>query len=205
MATDLDNFGEEFKHLNIKHYISTDIIKENNIECSVCLEFNWGIKLPNCNHFICPNCYDKIHNGFISDNFYNTNPYPKPPEIPKEPIYPYLNSIENLKIYNKISKHDFRLKNWFIEIKEWFIEQQQDLYECYKCNDDEYINNSMKTWFETDELIQKYENSLILYDIEQKKYIDDYLLYEKQMDNYKIKKNIERMNNCSKKCPLCRK
>ena len=195
METNLDKEIEKFNDLNIENCFE-DFIKEDNIECCVCLEFNWGVKLPNCNHFICPKCYHKIYNGFISNKFYDNNPYPTSPQIPKVSIYPYLNSDENLEIYTKIAKD--------CDLKEWFVEQQQDLYECYKYNNYEFANINIKIWFDTNEHLKKYEDNLLLYSIELKKYQSDYILYETQIKNYEIKKQIERRKNCKMKCPLCR-
>ena len=42
-------FGEEEALENM----TIGMIKQDNIECCVCLNFNWGVKLPNCSHFIC--------------------------------------------------------------------------------------------------------------------------------------------------------
>jgi hypothetical protein len=39
----------------------------------------------------------------------------------------------------------------------------------------------MKKWFDTDEYIKIYEDSLLLYNIEVKKYQDNYILYETQI------------------------
>jgi len=192
----IDKDIEEFIYLNIEHYLPEDIIKEDNIECCVCLEFYWGVKLPNCNHFICPKCYLKMYDGFISDDFYKNNPYPNHPKMPKVPMYPYLIPDENLKIYTKISKES--------DLKEWFVEQQEDLYECYKYHNYEFANSNMKIWFDTNELIKKYEDSLLIYNIELLKYQDDNVLYKTQIKNYEMKKQIEKRNNCKMKCPLCR-
>ena len=41
--------------------ITFGMVKQDNIECCVCLNCHWGVRLPNCNHFICPKCYYKIY------------------------------------------------------------------------------------------------------------------------------------------------
>ena len=75
------------------------------------------IKLPNCNHFICPKCYYKLFNGYISDGFYSKNSEPKYPE---KPIYPYQNKDKNKNIFYSITEDDTYL--------EWFIDENEDLY-----------------------------------------------------------------------------
>ena len=30
-----------------------NMVREDDIECCVCYENHWGVKLPNCDHFIC--------------------------------------------------------------------------------------------------------------------------------------------------------
>lgn len=186
---------ESLIYLNIEDYFD-DFIKEDNIECCVCLESDWGVKLPKCNHFICPKCYYKLYYGFISDDFYKNNPYPNYPKMPEKPLYPYLNPDENLQIYLKLSNND--------DLKEWFIEQQEDLYECYKSNNVEIANINMKEWFDTNEIIKKHEDNILSYNVEFKKYQDNYVLYQKQLKNYEIRKIKEKINNCKSTCPLCR-
>lgn len=169
-------------------FIGEDMIKEDSIECCVCFELNYGVQLPNCNHFICSKCYFKIYYGYIDDTFYKNNSYPK---YIKMPIYPYLNTNENLEIYNKLTNDDF--------FKEWFIDENEDLYQCVKNNDDAVydISDKVKEWFITNESIKKYENDLIQYKIN----IDK---FDKDMETYQLLKKEHKQKNIKKKCPLCR-
>ena len=38
-------------------YITETMEKKDNIDCCVCLEHRWGVKLPSCNHYLCRKCY----------------------------------------------------------------------------------------------------------------------------------------------------
>lgn len=87
------------------------MVKQDNIECCVCLNYHWGVKLPNCNHFICPKCYYKLFNGYISEEFYRKNSKPKYPE---KPAYPYKNKDKNKEIFYSITRDDTYLE-WFID------------------------------------------------------------------------------------------
>lgn len=178
---------EIFKILNISEFVS-DMVKEDNIECCVCLNFDWGVKLPKCNHFICPICYYKLYYGYVGDDFYNNNPNPI---SPKKPDYPYINTNQNSEIYNNLTDDD--------SYKDWFINENEDLYNCVKINSEfvNNINNNIKKWFEKNELIIKYEIDLIEYELNSKKYNDEIDIY-----NNLIKK--EKNNNIKKICPLCR-
>ena len=89
------------------------MVKEDNIECCVCLEFNWGVKLPNCH-------------GYVEDYFYMNNPKPICIEEINEPTYPYQNNTQNLELYNNLTRED--------TYKEWFINHNKELYECIKNN-----------------------------------------------------------------------
>ena len=59
---------EEFVELQI---LSPEQAEQG--ECCVCLNFHWGVKLPNCSHYICPKCYYRIYNGYISCDFHSEN------------------------------------------------------------------------------------------------------------------------------------
>lgn len=166
---------------------------KQNIECCVCFEFCEGVKLPNCNHFICTICYYKIYNGFISDKFYNNNPIPKSP--PKKPKYPYLNNRQNLEIHNGLTQYDTDMK--------WFTDENEDLYNCVKTNS-EYVNEvdiNIKKWFENNDLITKYENDLLQYELQ---YEINYKKYSDEMDIYLSLWEQEREHNIKNSCPLCR-
>jgi hypothetical protein len=168
--------------------ITIGLIKEDNIECCVCLDNHWGVKLPNCNHFICPKCYYKIYNGYISSKFSYKNPKPK---CPREPIYPYKNQDKNKEIFYSITNNETYL--------EWFVDENQDLYNSVKLNT-EFVDNldvNLKKWFQNNQDIKKYEEDLIKYknDLEQF-YID--------IDKYNEIYEEEKEYTSQKICPLCR-
>jgi uncharacterized UPF0160 family protein len=179
---------EDFEIEIISEIVSEDMVKEDNIECCVCMEFHWGVKLPNCNHFICPKCYYKLYYGYVSDIFYTNNPIPIYPE---KPIYPYVNISQNLEIYNNLIEDDIYM--------DWFINDNKDLYNCIKVKSEfvDNINNNLLQWFENNELIVKYENDLIQYELNYKK-------YSNEMDIYSVLLEEEKENNIKNRCPLCR-
>ena len=187
-TNNLDKYFEEFEINNISEIISEDMIKEDNIECCVCMDFHYGVKLPNCNHFTCPKCYYKMYYGYISNKFYTNNPRPKHPE---KPIYPYINATQNLEIYNTFTDDD--------NYKEWFINENEDLYNSIKINSDfvDDINNDIKQWFLKNEVIIKYKNDLLQYELNYKKYNDEIKIYYNLIEE-------ERENNVKNRCPLCR-
>ncbi len=177
-------FGEDEALDNI----TIDLIKEDNIECCVCLNNSWGVKLPNCNHFICPKCYYKIYYGYISDNFHINNPKPI---YPVNPVYPYLDKETNKEIYYNIINDDKYL--------EWFMYDNQDLYNSVKINS-EYVNSmdiKLKKWFENNKNIENYENNLIQYNKDLEQYYIDIEKYDELYDE-------EKEDNSQKICPLCR-
>ena len=177
-------FGEDKALENI----TIGLIKEDNIECCVCLNNSWGVKLHNCNHFICPKCYYKIYNGYVTSNFHSENPKPKYPE---RPIYPYQNEDKNKEIFYSITEDNTYL--------EWFINENEDLYNSVKLNS-EFVDNldvKLKKWFENNEIIEKYENDLIQY----KKDVEQYYI---DMEEYDELYSQEKEDNSQKLCPLCR-
>jgi hypothetical protein len=178
--------------------VSQNMIKQDNIECCICLEFDWGVKLPNCSHYICSECYFKLyHYGYVEDTYYIYNQKPIQPKSPVYPIYPYINVDENIKIYNELTDDD--------TFQEWFINNNEDFYNCIKLNefvDDVDIN--IKLWFVTNEKIKNYNNDLIQYNIEYEKYYIDCEKYRIDNKKYELLLEIERKNNCIRKCPLCR-
>lgn len=177
-------FGEDKALENI----TIGLIKEDNIECCVCLNNSWGVKLPNCNHFICPKCYYKIYNGYVTSNFHSENHEPKCPE---RPIYPYKNEDKNKEIFYSITEDNTYL--------EWFINENEDLYNSVKLNT-EFVDNldvKLKKWFENNEIIEKYENDLIQY----KKDVEQYYI---DMEEYDELYSQEKEDNSQKLCPLCR-
>ena len=170
---------------------------ENEVECCICLEIEFGVKLPNCNHFVCPKCYYKLYYGYLSDAFYSNNPCPI---APQKPIYPYLNVIANLEIFHNLINKDTVKddKDWFVTEKDWFISENEDLYNCVKkseCVD--YVDMNVKKWFENNAQLAQYENDVLQYDLDNIKYSNQQLIYSEL-----CKEEIE--NNMQNKCPMCR-
>ena len=187
----MDDHTKSLEDLEIKimsKIVSEDMVKEDNIECCVCMEFNWGVKLPNCNHFICPICYYKMYYGYISHTFYHNNPRPIYPE---KPSYPYTITRQNSEIYDTLTNDD--------TYKKWFINENEDLYNCIKLKSEfvDDIINTILQWFQNNELITKYENDLIQYEINYKKYCDELDIYSNLLEE-------EKENNIKNFCPLCR-
>ena len=181
-------FGEDEALDNI----TIGMVKEDNIECCVCLNYHWGVKLPNCNHFICPKCYYKLFNGYISEDFYSKNIEPKHPE---KPIYPYQNKDKNKEIFYSITQDDTYL--------EWFLDDDQDLYNSVKLNTEfvEDLDIHLKYWFENNEIIKQWENNFIQYEKDLKKYNID---IEEYNELYAKLYAEEKENNSQRRCPLCR-
>lgn len=177
-------------------FISESMEKKDNIECCVCLEFDWGVKLPNCHHFICPICYYRMYYGYVDDNFCIQNE-PVRPNVPINPEYPYKNIAKNLEIFTTLTNND--------TFKEWFINENEDLYECIKQNEFvEELDISIKVFFTTDENIKKYENQLIQNKNELIKNKMIYKKYDKDYAYYRILLEKEKNKNIHKNCPLCR-
>ncbi len=174
---------------NALEMVTEGMIKKDDIECCVCLNIQRGVKLPNCDHYLCIKCYYKIYNGFISEKFKYNNPKPK--LLTKNLDYPYKNVNENEEIFNNITNDKTFL--------EWFINENEDLYNSIKMNSEfvEDVNNEIKIWFEKNENIKKYENDLI-------KYNDDNIKYDKDLNDYNILYDDEKEYNSQKICPLCR-
>jgi hypothetical protein len=177
-------FGEDEALDNI----TIGLIKKDNIECCVCLNNSWGVKLPNCNHFICPKCYYKIYHGYISSDFHYENLEPKCPE---KPIYPYLNKDKNMEIFYSITKDNTYL--------EWFIDENEDLYNSVKFNTEfvDKLDVKIKKWFENNELIEKYENDLLQYKNDDEQFNID-------IEEYNELYAQEKECKSQKICPLCR-
>lgn len=168
--------------------ITTGMVKQDNIECCICLNNHWGVKLPNCNHFVCPKCYYKLFNGFISEHFNSKNSEPKCPE---KPIYPYQNKHKNKQIFYSITNDDAYL--------EWFVDENEDLYNALKLNS-EFVENldiHLKNWFENDEIINQWENDLMQYG----KVLEQYNI---DIEEYNELYHEEKKCNAQRKCPLCR-
>lgn len=167
--------------------VTEDMIKQDNIECCVCMDFQWGVKLPNCNHFICSKCYYKMYYGYIKDRFYTNNPRPIYLE---KPTYPYINKNQNLEIYNTLTDDE--------TYKDWFVNDNEDLYNSIKINSEfvDQLDSNIKRWFEN-ELVTKYENDLLQYELSYKKYSDETVVYLDLLEE-------ERENNIKDICPLCR-
>ena len=166
----------------------------NAVECCICLEIEFGVKLPNCNHSCCPKCYYKLYYGYLSDVFYSNHPCPIAPE---KPIYPYLNAIANLEIFNNLINTDVE-KDWFTTEKDWFISENEDLYNCVKKSEYvDYLDMNVKKWFENNAQLAQYENAVLQYELDSIKYSDEHIIYSELREE-----EIE--NNIQNKCPLCR-
>lgn len=170
---------------------------ENEVECCICLEIEFGVKLPNCNHSVCPTCYYKLYYGYLSDEFYSNNPCPI---APQKPIYPYLNVIENLEIFHNLINKDkvkelcITDKDWFITEKDWFISENEDLYNCVKKSEwVDYVDMNVKEWFENNVQLAQYEIDVLQYELDNIKYS----IYSELCEE-------ERENNIQNKCPMCR-
>ena len=201
---------EELKEETNIEYETSDMVREDAIECPICFETRWGVRLPNCLHFICAKCYYTIYKGFVSEKFKQGCPEPVEPEAPpyrQIPEYPYTYNKEELEvIFN-----NFKIKSDF---REWFISENKDLYISLKRNTVyvENIENVIKEWFCNDEKINLYNKSI-------KSYKDNKKEYDKLWSNYRIQydkylKELEEYNefleyeeeyNSKKCCPLCRK
>lgn len=168
--------------------ITIGLIKEDDIECCVCLDNHWGVKLLNCNHFICPKCYYKIYNGYISSKFLDKNPEPKCPENPN---YPYENKDKNKEIFYSITNNETYL--------EWFVDENQDLYNSVKLNT-KFVDNldvNLKKWFQDNQDIKKYEEDLIKYKNDLEQFYIDIKKYNEMYEE-------EKEYTSQKICPLCR-
>jgi len=190
---------EEFEINILSEMYSENMVKEDNIECCVCLENNWGVKLPNCLHFICPKCYYKIyHYSYLSDGFKEHHQKPLPPKI-NPPTYPYKDKSEKLElIYDELINED--------TYKNWFVNENEDFYNCVKENnyvDD--LDDKIKLWFYTDTQIKKYENEIKKYELDYKEYLINCEIFNIDMEKYIEEEEYERFKNCKKSCPLCRK
>jgi hypothetical protein len=75
----------------------------------------------------------------------------------------------------------------------------EDLYNCIKVKTEfvDNINNNLLQWFENNELIIKYENDLLQYELNYKK-------YSNEINIYSVLLKEEKENNIKNKCPLCR-
>jgi hypothetical protein len=164
-----------------------DMLKQDNIECPVCLSYGIGVKLPKCQHYICTKCYYVIYEyGYLGDEFLEHHNLPIEPTRPK---YPYVNKPELLEdIYS-----NFQLNGKF---KELFIEDNKDLYECFKMG--HYKDKVIEEWINTNELIKQYE-------LDKQKYKKNMKTYTKQTENYIELKKQDLKSNTSPVCPLCRR
>jgi hypothetical protein len=176
-----------------------DAIKNEDVECCVCLISRRGMQLSNCEHFVCSRCHYKMQHGFISEEFYNT--HRRPFCGPEKPEYPYKDACENTEIYKTLADGE-----WY---KDWFVNNNEDLYNCIK-QEEEFIKyipydkhknniqslNNIKQWFETNEKMQQYETELV-------KFYNEYKLFEEKNNLYEKLCQEEMKNNCIKTCPLC--
>ncbi len=191
-------------------YVTETMEKKDNIDCCVCLEHRWGVKLPNCDHYLCRKCYFIIfYEGPMIDynEIENYNKPVKPPQPTpiKPPIYPYTKN-ELREIYSQLTDD--------IDNIEWFVNENKDLYICIMEN--EYVSeikDSVKNWFVNDERMVKYNNDLdewkqlfAKYKIEYNNYLesDEYKIYCEELEE--LERYIEdcKQESINPVCPLCR-
>jgi hypothetical protein len=195
---------EEF---NIE-YETSDMVRKDSIDCPICFETRWGVRLPNCQHYICSVCYYNIYKGFISEKFKQEHPEPIEPEAPPNrqiPEYPYSES-ELILIFN-----NFRIQT---EFELWFINSNEDLYNSIKKNS-EYVDDLddvIREWFQNNEKIINYEKSIKSYKDSKKEYDklwsnyhEEYNKYKKELEEYNQLLEYEKEYNTKQSCPLCRK
>jgi hypothetical protein len=201
---------EELKEETDIEYETSDMVREDAIECPVCLETRWGVRLPNCSHFICAKCYYTIYKGFIPEKFKQCCLQPIEPEAPPNrriPEYPYTYNKEELEsIFDSFEiKSDFR---------GWFINENKDLYISIKRNTEyvEDVENVIKEWFKNDKKIKLYKQSIKSYKDSKEEYdklwsnyCKEYDKYLKELEEYNEYLEYEEEWNSKKKCPLCRK
>lgn len=202
---------EKVKEEIIIDYETSDMIREDAIECPVCFDTRWGVRLPNCSHFICSRCYYTIYKGFMPEKFKQGRLEPIEPEQPKYtsiPEYPY--SYCNKKVLKDIFD-SFGINDDF---KEWFVNENKDLYISIKKNTVyvEDIDDVIKEWFQNDEKINLYKNMMKIYKDSKKEYDKlwrnyhiEYEKYLKELEEYNEFLEYEKEMNIKKRCPLCRK
>jgi hypothetical protein len=110
----------------IKHTGKGILDTKENIECPICLECSKGISQPNCNHYICINCFKRCYYGDVSDcpQF----PYP---EVEDE----YYEDQENSKwadSYPLIKLYDEAYDIWYYNHFEKY-EKEDYLRKCPLC------------------------------------------------------------------------
>jgi hypothetical protein len=194
----MTNLFEDYEIAYMSELYTEDMIKKDDIECCVCYENHWGVKLPNCDHFICPKCYYKIyHHGYLSSEFINENSKPVGPERPKEPLYPFI--PENLEvIYNELTNND--------KYESWFILSNEELYDHIVFNDyKSKIDRNIINWFQTNNELKIYEEDKNKYKLAYKEYQTNHDIFCEEIEEYRCREEEERQQNCSKLCPLCRR
>ena len=184
-------------------YYTDCMIKQDNIECPICLDNFWGVKLPNCQHYICGSCYYKIYNGFLSQQFIENIQKPIRPKILTDINYPYnIKEIGKKKleeIYDNLSSDE--------TYKNWFIEDNEELYSAIKLNSEyvEELQENVKNWFLDNKKIKEYDDNFQKYFIEQKENNELWVKYLEEYSVYEEKKRHELLKNSSMRCPFCRK
>jgi len=201
---------EKLKEETNIEYETGNMVREDAIECPVCFETRWGVRLPNCSHFICAKCYYIIYKGFISEKFKQKNLEPIKPKSPpnrETPEYPYTYNNEELQaIFNS-----FKINS---EFEDWFVYSNGDLYNSIR-NNSEYVedlDDVIKEWFQNDDKIKIYKQSIKSYKNSKKEYDKLWSNYCKECDAYlKDLAEYNELLKCEKEynakqcCPLCRK
>lgn len=175
-------------------FFTKDMVKRDNVDCCVCFELHWGVKMPNCEHFICPKCFITMNTGYISSDFHDKHPKPEEPKEPK-PKYPYEDKEKNRVLFQSITNDERYLK--------WFVCENEDLYNSVKIKSEfvETIDDDLKSWFENNELIEQYYYDLSKYE---RKYEHKMNKYYVEIRKYGILYEMEQNKNSQRKCPLCR-
>ena len=169
-ANNQDLSSDIFSHVdNIK--LKTDK------ECPVCLEVKHSIKLPNCNHYCCIDCFKKLYYGYTNL------------EKPKE-IYP-LEQDPYILMFPDVSD---RMLNYEIQYKyEQYIDWSYHYTFATTKEDEEYMRYIRPGWMNTKEFIE--------WEYKKNAWEEKELKIDKERDLYFDDKNKRR----NPLCPLCRK
>ena len=164
-----------------------NVVLKNNIECPVCWETTRGIKLPNCDHLCCINCFKSLFFGFIniekSKNFYSQER-----EDPYDIMFPTGNKEEEEEEEEENNKINHR----FNEYSQWCY----DFYFAHLGANVEEIENMYKEramWMNTPEFLEWEEDK--------NKWEEEELERENMQNEY----FYEKMKTRNPLCPLCRK
>jgi hypothetical protein len=86
-----------------------------DLECCICFETKICVSQPNCNHFICIDCFKMCYFNKNNSNSNNNEPiFPYPEEIKNE----YFEDLTNPKWEN-----DEKINTYLNELEEWYKEK----------------------------------------------------------------------------------